>query len=118
MPILILPCPRVRCCCSLGVFIRFNGTTTFEPQTDLDRAFAEELIAYWLSFVRTGNPNTFKLDRSPVWPEYTTKGQERISLQEPKTNDLTISGSNAEQEPALESSRCDFVASKSQRQQA
>ncbi|RDX42859.1 alpha/beta-hydrolase [Lentinus brumalis] len=101
-----------------GTSTGFNGTTTFEPQTDLDRAFAEELIAYWLSFVRTGNPNTFKLDRSPVWPEYTTKGQERISLQEPKTNDLTISGSNAEQEPALESSRCDFVASKSQRQQA
>lgn len=46
------------------------------------------------------------------------KGQQRISLQEPKTNDLTISGSDAEQEPALESSRCEFVASKSQREQA
>ncbi|KAI0718594.1 alpha/beta-hydrolase [Cerioporus squamosus] len=101
-----------------GTSTGFNGTTTFQPQTDLDRAFAEELIAYWLSFVRAGDPNTFKLDRSPVWPEYTAKGQARISLQEPKTNDLTISGSNAEQEPALESSRCDFVASKSQRQQA
>ncbi|RPD61550.1 alpha/beta-hydrolase [Lentinus tigrinus ALCF2SS1-7] len=102
----------------MGTSTGFNGTTTFEPQTDLDHAFAEELIAYWLSFVRTGDPNTFKLDRSPVWPEYTAKGQQRIALQEPKTNDLTISGSNAEQEPALESSRCDFVASKSQRQQA
>ena len=46
------------------------------------------------------------------------KGQQRIALQEPKTNDLTISGSDAEQEPVLESSRCEFVASKSQREQA
>ena len=86
--------------------------------TPSEDAFAEELIAYWLSFVRAGDPNTFKLDRSPVWPEYTMKGQQRIALQEPKTNDLTISGSDAEQEPALESSRCEFVASKSQREQA
>ena len=97
---------------------RFNGTTTFEPQTDLDLAFASELIAYWLSFVRAGNPNTYKLDRSPEWPEYNAASKLRIALQEPKTNDTSVSGSNSEQEPTLESSRCDFVASKSEHQQA
>ena len=97
---------------------RVNGTTTFQTQSDADRAFAAELIAYWLSFVRSGNPNTFKLDRSPVWPEYTRRSQQRIALQEPKSGDTAVSGSNAETEPALESSRCEFVASKARRQQA
>ncbi|KAI0767254.1 alpha/beta-hydrolase [Fomes fomentarius] len=105
----------------LGTSTGVNGTTTFQPQTDLDRAFASELIAYWLSFVRSGNPNTFKLARSPTWPGYITHAQQRISLQEPepKSNDTSaISGSNAETEPILESNRCEFVASKARRQQA
>ena len=101
-----------------GTSTGFNGTTTFQPQTPLDQAFAEELIAYWLSFVRAGDPNTFKLDRSPVWPAYTVQAKERIVLQEPKTNDTSVSGSITEQEPKLETSRCAFVASKAVHEQA
>ncbi|KAI0753315.1 alpha/beta-hydrolase [Daedaleopsis nitida] len=101
-----------------GTSTGFNGTTTFQPQSDLDRAFAAELIAYWLSFVRAGDPNTFKLARSPVWPAYTAHSQQRIALQEPAGTDTSVSGSTAETEPALESSRCAFVASKAIRQQA
>ena len=97
---------------------RVNGTTTFQTQSDADRAFAAELIAYWLSFVRAGDPSTFRLARSPVWPEYTVQGKERIALQEPRTDDTSVSGSTAEPEPELETSRCAFVASKAAHQQA
>ena len=86
--------------------------------TPAEQAFASELIAYWLSFVRAGDPNTFKLARSPVWPAYTAHAQRRIALQEPADGNLTVSGSNAEEEPPLESRRCAFVASKASHQQA
>ncbi|KZT22327.1 hypothetical protein NEOLEDRAFT_1171468 [Neolentinus lepideus HHB14362 ss-1] len=40
----------------------FNGSTAFSPQD-----FSWEIIAYWLSFVCSGDPDTYKLDRSPQW---------------------------------------------------
>ena len=101
-----------------GTSTGFNGTTTFQPMTPQDDAFAAELIAYWLSFVRAGDPNTFRLARSPVWPAYTVQGRERIVLQEPKTGNVNASGSVAEPEPELETRRCAFVASKAGHQQA
>ena len=97
---------------------RVNGTTTFQPQRDVDRAFAEELIAYWLSFVRVGDPNAFKLARSPSWPAYDAADRQRIVLQEPADGDTTASGSRVEADPELESRRCVFVASKAEEHQA
>ncbi|KIP09951.1 hypothetical protein PHLGIDRAFT_66574 [Phlebiopsis gigantea 11061_1 CR5-6] len=87
----------------------FNGSTTFSPMTPSEDAFAEELIAYWLSFVRAGNPNTFKLPRSPTWPAYAHASGQRIVLTEGST---TVSGSTAERIPSDEVQRCTFVASK------
>ncbi|KIO33811.1 hypothetical protein M407DRAFT_65156, partial [Tulasnella calospora MUT 4182] len=59
-----------------------------------EAAFAEELIAYWLSFVETGDPNSSKLDRSPQWPEYGPSKQ-RLCLEAAKDGD-SGSGSKAE----------------------
>ena len=77
--------------------------------TPSEDAFAEELIAYWLSFVRSGNPNTFKLPRSPTWPAYEQASGQRIVLTEGST---TKSGSTVESIPSEEVQRCAFVASK------
>ncbi|KAH9848631.1 alpha/beta-hydrolase [Lenzites betulinus] len=99
-----------------GTSTGFNGTTTFQPQRPIDKAFSSELIAYWLSFVRSGSPNTHKLAQSPVWPEYTPERRQRISLQEGATTD--VSGSTIEEEPEQETSHCAFVASKAAHQQA
>ena len=99
-----------------GTSTGFNGSTTFGGLAPRDDAFAAELIAYWLSFVRTGDPNTFRRAGSPVWPAYTVRGRERMVLQEPGPDGT--SGSVAEQESELESSRCAFVASKANHQQA
>lgn len=82
--------------------------------TPTEKAFAKELIAYWLSFVRSGDPNTFKLPQSPIWPQYETSKKERIVLQE---GTVTTSGSYTELEPSAESARCDFVKSKTEEQQ-
>ncbi|KAJ3730964.1 alpha/beta-hydrolase [Lentinula guzmanii] len=103
-----------------GINTGFNGTGTFTPMSPVEKAFAAELIAYWLSFVRSGNPNTFKLDRSPIWEEYFITGdnlKQRIVLQQPVNNSTIGSGSLMESEPAVESGRCGFVATKIRHEQ-
>ena len=90
-------------------FSRTNGTTTFQTMSPANITFAQELIAYWVSFVRVGNPNTFKFTRSPTWAAFTSNSA-RIVLQEDPKGSTTISGSFLEQEPADEKSRCNFVA--------
>ncbi|KAF8903688.1 alpha/beta-hydrolase [Gymnopilus junonius] len=93
-----------------GTSTGLNGTTTFQTQTPTQRAFAEELIAYWLSFVRSGNPNTFKLGRSPKWTSFTSKSS-RIVLTQGPGNTTTVSGSTLEVESSTETARCNLVAS-------
>ena len=83
--------------------------------TPSEQAFASELIAYWLSFVRSGNPNTHKLDRAPIWPMYTAGRAQRVVLTE---GTETKSGSTVETIPTAEQQRCAFVASKAENQQA
>ncbi len=82
-----------------------NGTTTFQPMSPADITFAQELIAYWVSFVRV-----FKLKRSPAWVPFTTDDRERIVLQEDPDGSTTVSGNFGEQKSEGEGSRCDFVA--------
>ncbi|KAH8101678.1 alpha/beta-hydrolase [Cristinia sonorae] len=98
----------------LGSNTGFNGTTTFTKMTPTESAFAEELIAYWLSFVRAGDPNTHKLARSPSWPEYTAAKKTRLVLQQGTPD---ASGSVLESEPDRETERCAFVLSKVLKQQ-
>ncbi|KAJ3756051.1 alpha/beta-hydrolase [Lentinula raphanica] len=108
-----------------GINTGFNGSGTFTPLTPVESAFAEELIAYWISFVRAGDPNVFKLDRSPVWVEYFVlegKGEKeklkrRIVLQQDPRNLTDVSGSFVETEFEDESRRCEFVASKAGEEQ-
>ncbi|KZT22324.1 alpha/beta-hydrolase [Neolentinus lepideus HHB14362 ss-1] len=100
-----------------GVHIGFNGTSEFTTQTPAELAFASELIAYWLSFVRSGNPNTYKLDSSPHWSQYSVTNRTRIVLQQGSENLLSTTGSYMEFEPAEESLRCAFVASKAEHEQ-
>ncbi|KAF9072580.1 alpha/beta-hydrolase [Rhodocollybia butyracea] len=103
-------------------WMMFNGTGTFTAMTPVEQAFAAELIAYWLSFVRSGDPNTFKLERSPSWDGYFTTGKslkERIVLQQAGDNEnpTTESGNFIEMEPVVESGRCAFVATKAEHEQ-
>lgn len=91
----------------------------FTPMTPVETAFAEELIAYWLSFVRAENPNTFKLDRSPVWPKYTASAPslQRITLQQDPKDSTTTSGISIEVEPENQHARCTAVGEKSEHEQ-
>ncbi|KAF8842830.1 alpha/beta-hydrolase [Paxillus ammoniavirescens] len=95
-----------------GTNTGFNGTTTFTYQTPAELAFVSELIAYWLSFVRSGNPNTYKLEMSPTWEQYTPANKVRMVLMQDPHNLTTVSGSYMEEEPTAEGKRCAFAISK------
>jgi carboxylesterase type B len=98
------------------VLLSVNGTTTFTEMNDSEKAFASELIAYWLSFVRAFDPNTYKLDKSPTWDSYQ-EHRARIVLQEDPEGSTEVSGSFLEHENDEESERCEFVASKAEQEQ-
>ena len=87
---------------------RENGTTTFEPQNPTQRAFAQELIAYWTSFARSGSPNTFKLKSAPEWHNYSPSSPTRMVLQ--ATNTTVERGSFAEKEASEDTRRCRIMA--------
>ncbi|KDQ50936.1 hypothetical protein JAAARDRAFT_141079 [Jaapia argillacea MUCL 33604] len=95
-----------------GTNTGYNGTTTFTPQTPVELAFASELIAYWLSFTRSHDPNTFKLAMSPNWTAYGVGERVRMVLQQDPQNSTDVSGSFVESEPDLETARCSLVATK------
>ncbi|KAG6811481.1 hypothetical protein H0H92_007253 [Tricholoma furcatifolium] len=101
----------------LGTNTGFNGTTTFSPMTPIETAFAEELIAYWLSFTRAKDPNTYKLSRSPVWPTYSAESRSRIVLQQALTDSPNATGSFVEQEVEPETHHCEVIASQASDQQ-
>ncbi|RDB26221.1 Acylcarnitine hydrolase [Hypsizygus marmoreus] len=100
-----------------GTNTGINGTTTFTSMTSAEMSFAEELIAYWLSFVRTGNPNVHKLARSPVWPTYTSSHRARMVLQQETPSSSGSSGSVVELEGKPETERCNVIASQADHQQ-
>ena len=93
----------------------FNGSYTLNPMTPTEDAFAEELIAYWLSFVRSGDPNHYRLSRSPEWPMY--KSASRIVLQQGPGSTTSVSGSFVEEQPETAKLRCALMASQVGRQQ-
>jgi len=85
------------------------------PMTPTEDAFAAELIAYWLSFVISGDPSQHRLTRSPVWPPY--KNNSRIVLQQGPGTTTTVSGSFIETESETDKTRCELVGSQTGRQQ-
>ncbi|KAG1724958.1 Alpha/Beta hydrolase protein [Suillus paluster] len=91
-----------------------NGTFTFQPQTLAERAFASEIIAYWLSFVRSSKPNTYKLDKSPVWGAYNESKPVRVVLMQDPQNSTNVTGSYMEEQPVPETVRCAFAISKAE----
>ncbi|KAJ8521512.1 hypothetical protein ONZ45_g1814 [Pleurotus djamor] len=92
------------------VGLDFGGAYEVRGLNEVETAFSKELIAYFLSFVRTGNPNTYKLPRSPIWREFTPTDPARVVLQAP--SDSTRSGIYMETESENEEKACKVINSK------
>ncbi|KAE9388233.1 alpha/beta-hydrolase, partial [Gymnopus androsaceus JB14] len=96
-----------------GTNTRNNGTSQWSSLSQEDNAFSQELIAYWLSFVRSGDPNIYRLAGTPRWEQYSMGERKWLVLQKKSTGN----GSYMEAEPEKERQRCEFVAGKVEREQ-
>lgn len=57
------------------------GCITLDPADPLSCATGAKVAqAYWISFVRDLNPNTFRLEGSPEWPAWTVAEPNRVVL--------------------------------------
>lgn len=59
--------------------------------------------AYWTSFIRSFNPNTYRLAGSPEWDSWTKNGYQRLMFQ---TNNTHM-----EEVPADQKARCAYLSS-------
>jgi len=70
-----------------------------------DDALVPTIQAYWTSFIRTKNPNTYKLPSAPEWTTFNATGMGRIHIPNDPTN-VTM-----EAVPADQQARCAFLNS-------
>ncbi|KAF9525446.1 Alpha/Beta hydrolase protein [Crepidotus variabilis] len=90
------------------VYFLFDGATGatpfFAPFNVTEAPISKEIISYWTSFTRTGNPSTFKTLFSPMWP--TFKGTTRVVMSEDIGGNGSTTSSVVESVPVMESTRC------------
>jgi len=65
------------------------------------KGYTTEMLGYWTQFAATGNPNAPGDAGSPMWPAYTTAGDQNMELLDPTPK------ANA----GLRKAQCDFWAS-------
>ncbi|KIJ35249.1 hypothetical protein M422DRAFT_262418 [Sphaerobolus stellatus SS14] len=79
-----------------GLGVQLNST---------ELALSKEIIAYWTSFARSGNPSTFKESYSPNWVEWQGTGK-RVVMTRGNSPDGTAS--TLESVSSFEKERCTF----------
>lgn len=47
------------------------------------KSLAADMVKYWTTFAKTGNPNSAGGNSPPVWPRYTNSNRQMLSLQSP-----------------------------------
>jgi para-nitrobenzyl esterase len=72
----------------LDVFSNFHGGQgTAHPLTTTQEKLADEIVAYWINFARTGTPNG---KNTPTeWQPYSAKSNDVIILSSPKPHMTT-----------------------------
>ncbi|KAG8884636.1 hypothetical protein FRB97_003692 [Tulasnella sp. 331] len=112
-----------------GVHTGPNATVFFDGLAPAQQAFSEEFMAIFVSFIRSGSPNTHKPTCSPAWPVYRSADRARLVLQANHTegfvagqkvqeqNPNSASGCYLEEVSSDEKSRYDFWFSKANKTQ-
>ncbi|KIJ63786.1 hypothetical protein HYDPIDRAFT_155304 [Hydnomerulius pinastri MD-312] len=80
-PVLLAAAPYEGVMHTSDLYFLFDGTNsgpnagfTFTPFNSTEATLSAEAIAYWTSFVSTGNPTSEKQSNSPTWAPFATPG--------------------------------------------
>jgi carboxylesterase type B len=65
--------------------------TGWKSYLGLNKAIVPVIQAYWLSFIRTYDPNTLRHPGSPEWEEWNPNAQRRLVLQTNRTEMEVVS---------------------------
>lgn len=96
----------IRCVHNLTIIIRTNSTWLIQSEAVLSR----EAIAYWTSFVATGDPSQNKLATSSAWNKFTNQTDAsgpQLRMRLDRGNNL-VTGSRMEPISAAQMERCQF----------
>ncbi|QRV93283.1 carbohydrate esterase family 10 protein [Ceratobasidium sp. AG-Ba] len=98
------------------VYYLFDGangrTPSFTPFNITQAPVSHEIIRYWTSFTRSGDPSKYKLAYSPRWPNFV--GNKRVVMSEDVGGNGTRTASTIEVVPTYEQERCRFWMSQNE----
>lgn len=94
------------------IHVDSGGTPFFAPFNVTEVPVAQEIIQYWASFARSGNPSTYKRSYSPVWPSFA--GNHRVVMSEDLGGSGNSTASFVEVVPAFEQAGCQFWMSQNE----
>ncbi|TFY68194.1 hypothetical protein EVG20_g3659 [Dentipellis fragilis] len=114
-PVLLASSPWEGVMHTSDLYFLFNGTTsapnagaTFTPFNQSEALLSKEAIAYWTSFVATGNPSTQRRETSPEWQSFTGSGGTSRHRIVPTLEDETTTATVLEAIPEFEVERCAY----------
>ncbi|KAL5498324.1 hypothetical protein ACEPAH_2466 [Sanghuangporus vaninii] len=112
-PVLLAETPYEGVMHTSDLFYLFDGSTsapnagfTFTAFNSTEDALSRESIAFWTSFVSSGDPSTSRELISPGWQPFASGG--RMVLSQPSSTDSMTSASSMEVTPPDEIERCKF----------
>lgn len=88
----------------LGVTHTAESSSIWGTSSSPESALIPTIQGYWASFIRTGDPNKYKLSSAPTWETFSANNMQRIHF----TNDL--SNVTMEAVPADQEARCSFLS--------
>ncbi|KAH8116210.1 hypothetical protein DFH11DRAFT_1585026, partial [Phellopilus nigrolimitatus] len=87
---------------------RLRRQRNLEPFIQTEAPLSQEAIAFWTSFVSSGDPSTSRAAFSPAWPAFATGA--RMVLTEAANASAAghVTASGMEDTPASQIQRCEF----------
>lgn len=77
-------CEKVACHASELPFVWRNDVPELNASfTPPELVLADQMDAYWASFIRTGSPNTMKLASAPEWPRFDLSTAQNLRFDTP-----------------------------------
>ncbi|QSZ31841.1 hypothetical protein DSL72_001410 [Monilinia vaccinii-corymbosi] len=95
----------------LGVTHTSESGSIWGSSKQPDSALIPSIQAYWTSFIRTKDPNTYKLESAPKWEQLKTSNYQRIHFRAENVTGDAIANVTMESIPDEQMARCAYLSS-------